>query len=216
MNKSNRLNMNLQYFAEPNNNQNPAGSNTEPGPKEPGKGGNNTEPNNKQPQNNSQPKLKYTDEDVNNIVKAKLAKAEEKRKADIAEAIKETQMNNEQKKAYEAKKAKQLAEEAMEKLKHYELRDNVRSQLSESGLTLTDSELELVVDKDEESTNAKVEAIKGLCNRIAEQVKNDIRKGQTPPADTNPANKMSKNEILAIKDDFQRKKAIADNIELFR
>lgn len=208
--------MNIQYFAEPNNNQNPAGNNTEPGPNDPSKGGDDTQSNNTQSQKNPQPELKYTDEDVNNIIKAKLAKAEEKRKADIAEAIKETQMNNEQKKAYEAKKAKQLAEEAMEKLKHYELRDNVRSQLSESGLTLTDSELELVVDKDEESTNAKVEAIKGLCNRIAEQVKNDIRKGQTPPADTNPANKMSKNEILAIKDDFQRKKAIADNIELFR
>ena len=163
--------MNIQYFAEPNNNQNPAGNNTEPGPNDPSKGGDDTQSNNTQSQKNPQPKLKYTDEDVNNIIKAKLAKAEEKRKADIAEAIKETQMNNEQKKAYEAKKAKQLAEEAMEKLKHYELRDNVRSQLSESGLTLTDSELELVVDKDEESTTPKLKLLKVYVIELQSKLK---------------------------------------------
>lgn len=208
-NKSNLLDMNIQYFADPNNDPNQTGNNTDPKPKDPNTGNNNDDPKTSDPNqggddtdqkstdpddgNQSDPK--YSTDDVQKIVQEALAKAEEKRKADVEEAKRKAKMSAAQIKEYEAEKAKKQAEEATEKLKHYELRDSVRSQLTESGLTLTDSELELVVDKDEESTNAKVEIIKGLCQRITQQVKSELIKGPTPKVGSSKINNLTPEEF---------------------
>lgn len=226
--KSNRLDMNLQYFADPNNDPNQAGNNTKPGPKDPNTGNNNSEPNTNEPSqgsddtdpksndsNNGNPSdLKYSADDVQKIVQERLAKAEEKRKADVEEAKRKAKMSAAQIKEYEAEKAKKQAEEAKEKLKHYELRDSVRSQLTESGLTLTDSELELVVDKDEESTNAKVETIKGLCQRITQQVKSELMKGPTPKVGGSKINNLTTEEFNKMSSQ-DRANLFKTNPELF-
>lgn len=171
------LDMNLQFFAEPTDGPNSG----ETGTDEDDKKGADVQ---KDEQNG------HTDEEIDRIVKNRVAREREKYnkqisdfQAQVDELKKQAEtakMTADQKKQYEAEQAKKQAEEATAKLKHYELRDRVRSQLADTGLNLTDAELELVTTVDEETTETNVEIVKGLYTRIAEQVKNELLKGDTP------------------------------------
>lgn len=162
--------MNLQFFAEPN---------TEPNSGETG-----TDEGGKKDTEIQEPQAKYTDDDVDKIVQAKLAKEAKKREEAVKEAERQAKMSADQKKDYKLKKAEEERQKALNELNHLKLVKQVRSDLTNDGLNLTDDELELVVTNDEETTNHNIEVIKGLHANIAEQVKNELLKGTPPKAPT--------------------------------
>ncbi|MSD84460.1 DUF4355 domain-containing protein (plasmid) [Lactobacillus curvatus] len=143
------------------------------------------------------PKAKYTDEDVDNIVKAKLAKEREKTAARVEEAAKLAKMNADQKKEYEAEQAIKRAEEAESKLACLEMQAEARTMVSDLGVSLTDEDLALVVTTDADSTKANVSQLTDLIGRIQDQVKTEMLKGATPKAS-------GQSITVATADDFSK------------
>lgn len=143
------------------------------------------------------PKAKYTDEDVDNIVKAKLAKEREKTAAKVEEAAKLAKMNADQKKDYEAQQVLKRAEEAESKLAQLEMQAEARTMVSDLGVNLTDEDLALVVTTDADSTKTNVSRLTDLIGRIQDQVKTEMLKGTTPKAS-------GQSTTVATADDFSK------------
>ncbi len=155
------------------------------------------EPETEEVEEPDKPKAKYTDEDVDNIVKDKLAKEREKTAAKVEEAAKLAKMNADQKKDYEAQQVLKRAEEAESKLAQLEMQAEARTMVSDLGVNLTDEDLALVVTTDADSTKANVGQLTDLISRIQDQVKTEMLKGTTPKASGQSA-------TVATADDFSK------------
>lgn len=155
------------------------------------------EPETEEVEEPDKPKAKYTDEDVDNIVKAKLAKEREKTAAKVEEAAKLAKMNADQKKDYEAQQVLKRAEEAESKLAQLEMQAEARTMVSDLGVNLTDEDLALVVTTDADSTKANVGQLTDLISRIQDQVKTEMLKGTTPKAS-------GQSTTVATADDFSK------------
>lgn len=153
---------------------------------------------------------KYTDADVDKILEAKFAKWEKKKEKEISEAKKLENMNAEERAEHSEKKA----QEALEKLARYEMAGTARGILAEQNVTISDNLLGVLIDTDAEQTKANIENFVDLFNKAVTAEVEKRLKGHTPPAGTGQA-KMSKEDILNIKDSVARQKAIAENIKLF-
>ena len=123
------MNLDIQYFAEEPSNE--AGAQVE---------NEGTEQNKEKT---------YTKDEVSEIVQTRLNRAlkeqEEKIQAAKDEATKLAKMNAEQKRSYELEQATKRANEAEAKLAAIEMQNTARKMLAESGLTLSDEQLALVV-----------------------------------------------------------------------
>lgn len=155
------------------------------------------EPETEEVEEPDKPKAKYTDEDVDNIVKAKLAKEREKTAAKVEEAAKLAKMNADQKKDYEAQQVLKRAEEAESKLAQLEMQAEARTMVSDLGVNLTDEDLALVVTTDADSTKTNVGQLTDLISRIQDQVKTEMLKGTTPKAS-------GQSTTVATADDFSK------------
>lgn len=155
------------------------------------------EPKTEEVEEPDKPKAKYTDEDVDNIVKAKLAKEREKTAAKVEEAAKLAKMNADQKKDYEAQQVLKRAEEAESKLAQLEMQAEARTMVSDLGVNLTDEDLALVVTTDADSTKTNVSQLTDLIGRIQDQVKTEMFKGTTPKAS-------GKSVAVKTADDFRK------------
>lgn len=155
------------------------------------------EPETEEVEEPDKPKAKYTDEDVDNIVKAKLAKEREKTAAKVEEAAKLAKMNADQKKDYEAQQVLKRAEEAESKLARLEMQAEARAMVSDLGVNLTDEDLALVVTTDADSTKINVSQLTDLISRIQDQVKTEMLKGTTPKAS-------GQSTTVATADDFSK------------
>lgn len=159
----------------------------------------------------------FTQAQVEQMVKERLAREKkqiDKRIDEAKEAERLAALSEDDRKAEELKTAIARAEEAETKLNRQGMLAEARKMFTESGLSITDDELELVVRDDADSTKANVEKVIGLASRVGETVKTDLLKGTTPNEQTGHGT-MTKEEIMAIKDDIERKQAIAENMELF-
>lgn len=206
-----KMKMNLQYFAEPE----PV--DPEPAPDD---GKQNPEDSKKQPEPEKQETKTFTQDEVNKMVNERLERERKAQEVKIQaakdEAAKLAKMNADQKKEYQLQKQTERAEAAEAKLAKFEMTKQARSMMTEAGLNVTDDELDLVVTSDAESTQANVNQLISFADRVREAVKTELLKGDTPTESGKSIKTMTKEEILAIKDSFKRKKAIADNIQLFK
>ncbi len=75
--------------------------------------------------------------------------------------------------------------------------------------------VERLVTDNAETTKQNVEEFSKLFSDAVEAAVKERLKGETPRRGT-PASKMTKEQILAIKDDPKRIQAIRENIELFQ
>ncbi|EPC62438.1 hypothetical protein Lpp14_07949, partial [Lacticaseibacillus paracasei subsp. paracasei Lpp14] len=80
----------------------------------------------------------YTDEQVNDIVKKRLARAEKEKQAAVDEAAKLAKMNADQKKDYELEKAQKERDELKSQLATYEMGKQARSMFEDAKLTVTE------------------------------------------------------------------------------
>ncbi|MDD6431810.1 MAG: DUF4355 domain-containing protein [Lactobacillaceae bacterium] len=96
-------------------------------------------------------------------------------------------------------------------------RDNIKQTdevFKDAGLTVGDDVLNMVVVDDDKQTYANVQALIKYTNQIQSGVKKELLKGSTPRNNGKPT--MTKIEISKIKDPIKRKKAIAENLDLYK
>ena len=122
----------------------------------------------------------YTDEQVNEIVKKRLARAEKEKQAAVDEAAKLAKMNADQKKDYELEKAQKERDELKSQLATYEMGKQARSMFEDAKLTVTEDDLHHVVTPEAESTEANVKWLIAHDQAVAEGVRQELLKGSTP------------------------------------
>ncbi|OUC71749.1 DUF4355 domain-containing protein [Lacticaseibacillus paracasei] len=173
--------MNLQFFAEDNPQGDPKEPVDPPKPKDgdpvdPPEGKKQGEPADPDPDG----KHVYTDEQVNEIVKKRLARAEKEKQAAVDEAAKLAKMNADQKKDYELQKAQKERDELKSRLASYQMGKQARSMFEEAKLTVTEDDLQHVVTPEAESTEANVKWLIAHDQAVAEGVRQELLKGSTP------------------------------------
>ena len=160
-------------------------------------------------------KPKYTDKDVDEILNKKFAKWQEKQDKAVSEAKKLAAMNATQKAEYERDQLQKQLDEYKRKDSLAEMTKTARSMLSESGISVSDGVLAMLVNTDAEQTKAAVDGFaKAFKDAVEEAVKERL-KGRTPKVGTNSSKPMTKAEIMAIRDPELRQKMMLENRELF-
>ena len=171
----------------------------------------------------------YTQEEVDKLIQSNSDKR-------VSEALNTAKTKWEKEYKEKLEKEKKEAEEyaemtAKEKVEHdkakleaelaeYKRKDNINSMirtarevLSESDLYISDELLRLVVTEEAEITNKNVKNLETLLKSEIEKAVNEKLKGSTPKK--MGATGLTKEEILAIPDNIERQRLIAENIELF-
>ena len=190
----------LQYFAE----------DAEPKDLDP----NNAEPSNDEG-DDKQPEFKYTDADVDAIVKKKLARAEKEKANAVAEAEKLAKMNADDKEKYERQKLE-------DELAEYRKREAVQGLLKEAdnmlkteGIEIDDELLKTVIGDDAETTQNNIKVFAESFNTAVEQAVKKALSGQAPAKFNNVGKAWTKDEIMNVKDANERQKLIQENRHLF-
>lgn len=148
----------------------------------------------------------YTDEQVNEIVKKRLARAEKEKQAAVDEAAKLAKMNADQKKDYELEKAQKERDELKSQLATYEMGKQARSMFEDAKLTVTEDDLKHVVTPEAESTETNVKWLIAHDQAVAERVRQELLKGSTPlDPSSNRKTKSLKDMTLLERSELQRK-----------
>lgn len=141
---------------------------------------------------------------------------------DALKQIEELKSGKSVKELSDEEKAKKAEDDKVKRIK--ELEDKLARTESikqtdavfkEAGLNVGDDVLEMVVSSDDDKTFANAKALIEFANSIESQTRQGFLKGRTPKETGSPVKKMTREQIMAIPDDFKRKQAIADNFELF-
>ena len=148
----------------------------------------------------------YTDEQVNEIVKKRLARAEKEKQAAVDEAAKLAKMNADQKKDYELQKAQKERDELKSQLASYQMGKQARSMFEDAKLSVTEDDLKHVVTPEAESTETNVKWLIAHDQAVAERIRQELLKGSTPldPA-SNRKTKNLKDMTLVERSELQRK-----------
>lgn len=158
----------------------------------------------------------FTQSELEEIIKQRLARAEKDKQEAIKEAEKLAKMNAEQKREYELEKTQRENEELKAKLNRFELGKEATSMLSEQGIVANDEILDFVVRENAEQTKTAVEAFSKLVKELTEQLVREKLKGNSPTKQTTQTATMSKEEIMSIRDTEKRQRLIKENIHLFQ
>lgn len=155
---------------------------------------------------------KYTDQDVDNIVKKKKTEWEKK----LEEAKKIEKMNAEQRLKHENDKLQEELEELRKEKYFNEMSNTARTMLKESGITIPESMVKHLITNETESTKKNIENFTSVFKDSVEKAVQERLKGKTPPAMGDSYNKLTRESILAVKDRIERQRLIGENQELFR
>ena len=132
----------------------------------------------------------------------------------ISEAEKLAKMTAEEKAAYENKKLREELDALKRKDARSDMAKEARKILADEHLTIPDELLTHLIADDADKTNENVKSFgKLLKDAIQDGVKNAL-KGKTPKGGKG-ANTITREQILAISDSYERQKLIRENISLF-
>ncbi len=166
-------------------------------------------------ENEPKPEKKYSDDDVDKILNKKFAEWEKKKQKEVDEAKKLADMNAKEKAEYERDKLQKELDALREKDSLSEMTKTARKMLSDEGVSVSDEVLSMVVSTDAEKTKAAVDAFAKAFNGAVEAAVKEKLKGNPPKKGTGGGAPMTKEQILAIKDNEARQKAMLENRELF-
>lgn len=140
-------------------------------------------------------------------LKAKLAKYESNDKS-----IKE--LSDEEKAKQEEDAKDRRIKELEERLARNKDLKQTKQVFEESGLSVPDEVLDMVVVNDNKKTVANVQVITNFIEKIKEDARKELLAGKTPRV-IGVKPKMTKQQIMDIKDTEERQKAMRDNWSLF-
>lgn len=141
-------------------------------------------------------------------LKAKLAKYENNNDKSIKE------LSDEEKAKQEEDAKDRRIKELEDCLARNEDLKQTKQVFEESGISVPDNVLDMVVVNDNKKTVANVQAITNFIEKIKEDTRKELLAGKTPRT-TGVKTKMTKEQIRNIKDTAERQKAMRDNWSLF-
>jgi len=161
-----------------------------------------------------EPEKKYTDKDVDNIVAKKKAEWKAAKDKEIEEAKKLAEMNASEKAEYERDQAIKAKEDSDRKLALYEMTKEARKMLTEKGINAGDGLLQMLVSPDAKQTKSAVDDFVEMFEKTMDAKVKEALKGGTPPGGTG-GKTLTKEDILKIKDPGERRKKMAEHMDLF-
>lgn len=159
----------------------------------------------------------FTQEEFNKKLESELTrrlKQKEQEKNDaIEEAKKLAKMNKDQRAEHERKQMEQELEQLRAEKAQSEMKSEASKMLQESKITPTENIINLVLADSAEKTSENVNTFVSVLNEtVKAQVKDSLRQS-TPAASTSTG--LTRADIMSIKDDSKRQRAIAQNRHLF-
>ena len=158
---------------------------------------------------------KYSDDDVNKILDKKFAEWQKKQQKKVDEAEKLATMNATQKAEYERDKLQKELDEYKKQASLAEMSKTARKMLADSGISVPDELLTMLVTTDAEATKNAVDGFSKVFTEAVESAVKERLKGNPPKSGGGGTTSMPKAEILAIKDQELRQKKMLENKYLF-
>ncbi|MDW4214792.1 DUF4355 domain-containing protein [Staphylococcus saprophyticus] len=205
-----KLRLNLQHFAEQgdgNDDQqgdgNPAGQDDQQGGSSDGN-------------DDQQGGKTFTQEEVDQILKDRLAREKKNKEDAVKEAEKLAKMNKDQKAEYEREQMQKELDAYKAKEARNEMKKHASDVFKNNEITPNDELLEIVTADTADQTQANVQAFNDVLNNmVKEQVQAKLYQG-TPKNYSNGSGGVTRESIEQIKDDSARQQAIAQNMHLFK
>jgi len=200
--------LDLQLFAEDTPSASGADSATDTKPT----GNNNTD---KEPGRETKAEPKYTDADLDRIIDQKFAEWQKKKQKEVDEAKKLAEMNAQQKAEYERDQLRKEIDDYKRKDSISEMSKTARKMLADSGISISDDLLSMLVTTDAAKTKAAVDGFAKSFNEAVEKAVKEKLKGEPPRKGSGNAPTMTKEQIMAIRDPELRQKKMLEHRELF-
>lgn len=162
-----------------------------------------------------EPEKKYSDADLDEIINRKFAKWQKDQQKKVDEAAKLAEMNAAEKEKYEKEKLESELNEYKRKDSIAKMTKTARGMLVESNISVSDDLLAMFVSTDAEQTKAAVEAFADSFSKAVERAVKERLKGEAPRKGTGGTAKMTKEEIMKIRDPELRQQKMLENRELF-
>lgn len=164
----------------------------------------------------AKPEKKYSDDDVDRIVKSRLAREREQAKKEKEEAEKLAEMNATQKAEYKLAEAEKRIAEFERKESISEMTKVARKMLSEKNITISDELLGMMVTTDAKETKSAVDGFAKAFTDAVEAAVKERLKGEPPRRGSGASAAMTKEQIMAIKDPELRQKKMLENRHLYK
>ena len=167
-------------------------------------------------------KIEITQDELNELIQKRVAREKRKYEEQLEslqkeqeEAEKLAKMNAEEKAQYEREKDKQTIKELKSRLNKIGMQTEAKTMLSEHDIRLDDNLLNVLVRDTAEETKEAVNSFVKAFNEAVNVKTNEKLRGKTPQS-TRGQVRLTKEEIMKIKNDDERKLAIANNQDLFK
>lgn len=169
-----------------------------------------------EPKPETNKELKYTDDDLDQILGKRFARWEKEKQKAIDEAAKLANMDAQQRAEHERDKLQKELDALKRKDALSEMTKTARGMLSAEGITVPDALLSMMVNTDAEETKAAVDSFAKAFTDAVEKAVKERLKGETPrKGNGGGAAPMTKEEIMAIKDPELRQQKMLEHKELF-
>ncbi|EHT8052349.1 DUF4355 domain-containing protein [Staphylococcus pseudintermedius] len=159
----------------------------------------------------------YTEEEFNKRLHDELSrrmkqKEREKQEA-VEEAAKLAKMNKDQKAEYEREKLESELNQLRAEKAMNEMRSEARVMFKDKDIDVSDELLDIVVSDSAETTKNNVDNLTKILDEMVQKKVQETLRQNSPKSFSKSG--LSRDEILAIKDDSERQSAIAQNMHLF-
>lgn len=159
----------------------------------------------------------YTEEEFNKRLQDELSrrmKQKEKEKQEaVEEAAKLAKMNKDQKAEYEREKLEAELNQLRAEKAMNEMRSEARVMFKDKNIDVSDELLDIVVSDSAETTKNNVDNLTKILDEMVQKKVQETLRQNSPKSFSKSG--LSRDEILAIKDDSERQSAIAQNMHLF-
>lgn len=157
----------------------------------------------------------YTDEDIDAIIARRFAKWEKQKKKEIDEAKRLENMNAQERAEHERDELQRQLSELLNEKALADMSKTARKMLSDSGITLSDDLLQILVSTDADATKTAVDNFSKLFSDAVDAAVKERLKGNPPKRGASSGSTITKEEIMKIRDPELRQKKMLENRELF-
>lgn len=176
----------------------------------------NQNPQNNQSDNNDSPK--YTEEDLDRIINRKFAewnKKKEKEQKAKDEAQRLQNMSDEEKRNHQMKTMQDELNALKNEKALNEMAKTARGLLSDRHINVSDELINNLISTDAEATKSAVDSFAIAFEKAVQEAVTEKLKGK-PPVAGSTGKKITKEEIMKIKNPRERQKLISENMDLFK
>ena len=167
--------------------------------------------------NDSDNEKKYTDEEVDALIERKFAewqKKHEKQQAKQDEAERLKNMSDQERKDHEMEELRKQVNALQKKETMSKMSSTARSMLAAKGITVGDDLVGMLISEDADATKSAVDSfITAFQDAVTKAVKEAL-KGEAPRK--GGSSKLTKEQIMKVKDRAERQKLIQENMSLFK